>query len=213
MLAPVGHSGWLLIVHPDFLWNTPLAKAIQRYEFFGYEINETLFLSDKEEATITAIMKNIEHEYHSNIDRFSQDLIIAQLELLLKYADRYYHRQFLTRKISNHGILDQLETHLDEYFCESGDLNNGLLSVELIAKKLCVSPNYLSSVLKMLTGQNTQQHIHAKLIDKAKEKLSTTDLSVSEIAYELGFEHAQSFSKLFKSKTSFSPSAFRSSFN
>jgi AraC family transcriptional activator of pobA len=211
--ADLKRSGWLLLVHPDFLWNTLLAKTIKKYEYFNYSVHEALFLSEKEEITIMGMLQNIEQEYHSNIDKFSQDLIIAQLELLLTYADRFYHRQFLTRKISNHKILDRLEDILSEYFNGDALSQKGLPTVQYVAGKLNVSPNYLSEMLKVLTGQSTQQHIHDKLIEKAKEKLSTTDLSVSEIAYELGFEHPQSFSKLFKTKTSLSPLEFRHSFN
>jgi len=203
----------MLHVHPDFLWNTPLAKTIKQYEYFDYSVNEALFLSEKEEAIITGIMQNIQQEYHSNIDKFSQDIIIAQIELLLTYAERFYQRQFITRKITNHKILDQLEDILTDYFNGDGLVENGLPTVQSIAEALSVSPNYLSGLLKVLTGQSTQQHIHDKLIEKAKEKLSTTDLSVTEIAYELGFEHPQSFNKLFKAKTSLSPSEFRHSFN
>ena len=206
-------SGWMLFVHPDFLWNTPLAKAIKQYEYFSYSVHEALFLSEKEETTIISLMQNMEHEYQSNIDKFSQDIIIAQLELLLNYADRFYHRQFITRKITNHKILDRLEEILTAYFNSDNLVKKGLPSVQYIAGSLNVSPGYLSGLLKMLTGQSTQQHIHDKLIDKAKEKLSTTGLSVSEIAYGLGFEHPQSFSKLFKTKTNFSPSEYRQSFN
>jgi AraC family transcriptional activator of pobA len=206
-------SGWMLLVHPDFLWNTPLAKTIKQYEYFDYSVNEGLFLSEKEENTISGIMQSIQQEYHSNIDKFSQDLIIAQIELLLKYSERFYQRQFLTRKISNHKILGRLEEVVTDYF-NSGDLiKKGLPTVQYIADTLNISPNYLSGMLKSLTGLTTQQHIHEKLIEKAKEKLSITDLSVSEIAYELGFEHPQSFSKLFKTKTKFSPLEFRQSFN
>lgn len=207
------HSGWLLLIHPDFLWNTPLAKTIKQYEYFNYSVNEALHLSEKEEAIITGIIQQIEQEYHSNIDKFSQDVIIAQLELLLTYADRFYHRQFITRKITNHKILTRLEDLLTAYFNSDAMIKEGLPTVQYIARTLNVSPNYLSSLLKVLTGQNTQQHIHAKLIEKAKEKLSTTDLSVSEIAYELGFEHPQSFSKFFKTKTNQSPLEFRQTFN
>jgi AraC family transcriptional regulator, transcriptional activator of pobA len=206
-------SGWMLLIHPDFLWNTSLAKTIKQYEYFDYSTHEALFLSEKEEATIISLMKNMEQEYRSNIDKFSQDIIIAQLELLLNYADRFYHRQFITRKIANHQILNRLEDVVNEYF-NSDDLGKkGLPTVQYIAGALNVSPNYLSGLLKVLTGQSTQQHLHDKLIEKAKEKLSTSDLSVSEIAYELGFEHPQSFSKLFKSKTNVSPLEFRQSFN
>ncbi|KAA9034557.1 helix-turn-helix transcriptional regulator [Ginsengibacter hankyongi] len=206
-------SGWILLVHPDFLWNSHLAKTIKQYEYFDYSVNEALFLSDKEEETIINIIQNIQKEYHSNIDKFSQDIIIAQLELLLNYSDRFYNRQFITRKITNHTILDRLEDLLNEYFDSDDLIKKGLPTVQHIAESLNVSPNYLTGLLKSLTGQSTQQHIHDKLIEKAKEQLSTTSLTVSEIAYELGFEHPQSFSKLFKTKTNFSPLEFRQSFN
>lgn len=211
--AEVKRSGWLLLVHPDFFWNTPLAKAIRKYEYFDYSVNEALFLSEKEEATVNSIIHDMQQEYLANIDKFSQDIIIAQIELLLTYAERFYNRQFITRKIANHKLLDRLEDILTDYFNNDGLAEKGLPTVHDIAEMLNVSPNYLSSMLKVLTGQSTQQHIHNKLIEKAKEKLSTTNLSVSEIAYELGFEHPQSFSKLFKTKTNLSPLEFRESFN
>jgi AraC family transcriptional activator of pobA len=207
------HTGWLLLVHPDFLWNTPLAKTIKQYEYFNYSVHEALFLSDKEEIMIINLMRNIAQEYHSNIDKFSQDVIIAQLELLLTYSERFYNRQFITRKINNHKILNRLEDILTEYFTNENLTEKGLPTVHYIAETLNVSPGYLSGLLKTLTGQSTQQFIHDKLLEKAKEKLSTTDLSVSEIAYALGFEHPQSFSKLFKTKTKLSPLEFRASFN
>lgn len=210
-----GHqqTGWMLLIHPDFFWNTPLAKTIKQYEYFDYSVNEALFLSEKEEATIIGILQNIQQEYHSNIDKFSQDIIISQIGVLLNYSERFYHRQFITRKITNHKILDQLETLLNGYFNKDDLSEKGLPTVQYVASELNVSPNYLSGLLNVLTGQSTQQHIHNKLIEKAKEKLSTTDLSVSEIAYSLGFEHPQSFSKLFKTKTKLSPVEFRLSFN
>ncbi len=206
------HSGWLLLIHPDFLWNTPLAKAIKGYEYFSYAVNEALHLSEKEEAILTNIIQNMAGEYHANMDKFSQNIIIAQLEVLLNYAERFYHRQFLTRKITNHQILSRLEDVLTDCF-NSNAIETRLPAVSYIAERLNVSPNYLSGLLKVLTGQTTQQHIHDKLIQKAKEKLSNTNLSINEIAYELGFEHSQSFSKLFKTKTHFSPLEFRQSFN
>ena len=211
--TPLEQSGWILLVHPDFLWNTPLAKTIKHYEYFDYSVNEALFLSEKEETIIGGIMEGIQQEYHSNIDQFSQDLIIAQLEVLLKYSERFYQRQFLTRKIINRQILERLETVINDYLNSDDMLKSGLPSVHYVAQKLNLSPNYLSGMLKVLTGQTTQQHIHDKLIQKAKEKLSVTNLSVSEIAYALGFEHPQSFSKLFKTKTNLSPLEFRQSFN
>ncbi|MFT3935104.1 MAG: helix-turn-helix transcriptional regulator [Chitinophagaceae bacterium] len=206
-------TGWMLLIHPDFMWNTSLAKSIKKYEYFDYAVHEALFLSEKEETIIGGIMQNIDNEYRSNIDKFSQDIIVAQIEVLLSYSERFYQRQFITRKINNHSILNRLEDLLSDYFDNEELVSKGLPTVQYIAGMLNVSPNYLSGLLKVLTGQSTQHHIHNKVIEKAKEKLSTTDLSVSEIAYELGFEHPQSFSKLFKTKTNYSPLEFRQSFN
>jgi AraC family transcriptional activator of pobA len=211
--ATLRHTGWMLLIHPDYLWNTPLSKAVKHYAYFDYAVNEALYLSDKEESTITNLMQNISQEYCSNIDNFSQNVIIAQLELLLTYGERFYQRQFITRKITNHQILNRLDDILTACFSGDNLSKKGLPTVQYIADALNVSPSYLSSLLKTLTGQSTQQHIHDKLMEKAKEKLSTTGLSVSEIAYELGFEHSQSFSKLFKTKTNLSPLEFRQSFN
>ncbi|WP_028298049.1 helix-turn-helix domain-containing protein [Olivibacter sitiensis] len=206
-------TGWLLLIHPDFLWNTSLAKKIKSYDFFQYAVNEALFLSDKEEKVIVDILQNIEREYQSNIDKFSQELIIAQLEMLLIYSERFYERQFLTRKKSNYELLERFEKVLLNYFESGRLLENGIPTVTDIAEQLTISPNYLGTLLRLNTQQNTQQHIQNKLIDFAKERLSTTNLSVSEIAYDLGFEHPQSFSKLFKQKTNQTPLEFRTSFN
>lgn len=206
-------DGWMLFIHPDFLWNTPLAQKIRQYEFFDYATNEALFLSEKEETTINGIANNIRTEYNANIDNFSQDVIIAQLELLLTYAQRFYARQFITRKVTNSKILQRVEEVLNDYFNQQDLAARGLPTVQFVADKLHLSTKYLSSLLKQCTGLTTQQHIHEKLIAKAKEKLSTTGLSVSEIAYDLGFEHSQSFSKLFKAKTALSPLEFRAAFN
>ena len=206
-------SGWMLLVHPDFLWKTSLAKAINRYEFFGYSVYEALFLSKKEEITVNGIIENIRHECHANIDKFSQNIIVSHLETLLNYSERFYERQFITRKITNHAVLDRLDQLLNDYFNDEDLISKGLPSVQVFANDLNISPNYLSRLLKTLTGQSTQQIIHEKLISKAKERLSTTELSVSEIAYALGFEHPQSFTKLFKSKTNLSPLEFRANFN
>ena len=207
------HSGYLLIFHPDFLWGTPLAKKIKQYDFFGYHLKEALHLSDKEENMLVSIFQNIIQEYHSSIDPFSQDLIITQIALLLTYSERFYHRQFITRKKSNHSVLEKLEDLLNDFFKGDNLSSNGLLTVKNISKQLNLSPNYLSKLLKTLTGKSTQEFIHEKLIQLAKEKLSTTELSVNEIAYGLGFEHPQSFSKLFKKKTQLTPLEFRKTFN
>jgi len=206
-------SGWLLLFHPDFLWNTPLAKKIGQYGFFDYAVNEALFLSDKEEATLMQIVANIRQEYRNNMDKFSHDIIITQMESLLNYSDRFYQRQFMTRRKASHELLDRVNDKLVGYFNDANAMNNGLPTVTYLAENLHVSPDYLSGLLKTLTGLTAQQHIHEKLIEKAKQQLSATSLSVSEIAYQLGFEHSQSFSKLFKAKTSLSPLAFRAIFN
>ncbi len=211
--AVVEPTGWLLLIHPDFLWNTPLAKKMKSYDFFNYAVNEALFLSEKEEETIVGILKNIQKEYRSNIDKFSQDLIIAQLDLLLIYADRFYERQFITRKKSTHELLERFEQLLSAYFNNGDALQKGIPTVTMLADHLNISPNYLGTLLRLHTNQSTQQHIQNKVIDMAKERLSTTSLTVSEIAYELGFEHPQSFSKLFKEKTQTTPLEFRKQFN
>jgi AraC family transcriptional regulator, transcriptional activator of pobA len=206
-------SGWILAIHPDFLFGTALAVNIKKYSFLNYSAKEALFLSEKEESIINGILQNIRNEYQTNLDQYSQQIIISQLELLLNYAERFYQRQFLTRKISNHQILDKLETLLNDYFNSDNILNNGLPTVQYFSQTLNLTADYLSTMLKSLTGQTTQQHIQNKLIEMAKVKLSTTNLSVSEIAYELGFEHSQSFNKFFKSKTKQTPLEFRASFN
>lgn len=158
----------MLLIHPDFVWNTSLAKKIKQYEYFDYSVHEALFLSEKEETIIGGVMQNIQQEYHSNIDKFSQSVIIAQVELLLTYSERFYQRQFITRKISGHQILNRLEDMLKEYFNSDNLIEKGLPTVLYIAETLHVSPNYLSGLLKVLTGQSTQQHIHDKLIEKPK---------------------------------------------
>ena len=206
-------SGWLLLIHPDFLWNTDLSETISKYDFFQYAVNEALFLSDKEEAIIEEILQSIEKEYQSNIDKFSQGLIIKQLERLLIYAERFYERQFITRAKPNHEFVSRFESLLTAQFTTEKLLENGVPTVTSLAESMNISPNYLASLLRIYTKQNTQQHIQNKIIQYAKLRLSTTNLSVSEIAYELDFEHLQSFSKLFKNKTSKTPLEFRQSFN
>jgi AraC family transcriptional activator of pobA len=183
------------------------------YGFFSYSTNEALHLSEEEKTVITSIFKMIETELNSRIDDQSQNVVIAQIELLLNYANRFYKRQFITRKAVNHHLLQKLEDLLNSYFNSNASLSQGIPTVQYLAGELNLTPTYLSDMLRSLTGQNAQQHIHDKLIEKAKEKLSTTRLPVSEIAYALGFEHPQSFSKLFKLKTNLSPLEFRQSFN
>lgn len=206
-------SGYWLVFHSDFILNYPLGKTIKDFGFFSYSINEALHLSDKEEKMLEGIFKNIEQEYQTSIDQFSQDVMVSHLELLLNYCNRFYNRQFLTRKKTGNDLLSKMEGLLDEYFKNDKLIESGLPTVQYFAEKMNVSSNYLSDMLRILTGQSTQQHIHNRLIEKAKETLTTTNLSISEIAYQLGFEHPQSFSKLFKSKTNLTPLEFRSSFN
>lgn len=207
------HSGYVLMIHPDFLRNYPLASQIKKYGFFSYSVNEALHLSEKEKAIVNSIFRIIEDELNSRIDDFSQDVLISQIELLLNYANRFYKRQFITRKAVNNDLLQSLEDILDDYFNTRKPLSEGVPTVQYLARQLNLSPNYLSDMLRSVTGQNAQQHIHNKLIEKSKELLSTTQLTVSEIAFQLGFEHPQSFNRLFKSKTQLSPLGFRQTFN
>lgn len=207
------YRGHTLLIHPDFIRNYPLGKNIHHFGFFSYSANEALHLSEKEKSVILNIFRNIEEELKSPIDDFSQDVIVAQIELILNYSNRYYKRQFITRKAVNHDLLAKLENLLSDYFGNETALMKGLPTVQYLAEQLNVSSHYLSDMLRSLTGQNAQQHIHNKLIEKAKEMLSVSHLSVAEIAYQLGFEHPQSFNKLFKSKTKLAPSEFRQSFN
>jgi AraC family transcriptional activator of pobA len=207
------YGGYTLLFHPDFIRNHPLGKSIKNYGFFSYSVAEALYLSEKEKEIITGIFKNMEIELESAIDHFSQDVMLSQIELLLNYSKRFYSRQFITRKIANSDLLTKFDEQLSNYFDTDKALITGLPTVQQLADQLHVSPHYLSDMLRSLTGQNTQQHIHHKLIEKAKEILSTTNLSIAEVAYQLGFEHPQSFNKIFKRKTKLSPLEFRQSFN
>lgn len=204
-------AGWLLSIHPDFLRTYPLSQKIKSFGFFDYEITEALILSEEEQQSIEVIFQQIAREYNLPIDNFSQDVIVANLEVSLSYCNRYYNRQFITRKVKHNELLTKVEKILNGYF-EDGN-NKGLPTAGYLAGELNLSPKYLSDCLKQLTGQTTQQLIHEKLIEQAKERLTATELSVSEIAYQLGFEYSQSFSKLFKSKTSQTPNEYRQSFN
>lgn len=208
-----GNSGYSLIIHPDFLQGYPLARKIQQYGFFSYATNEALHLSEQERTTMQSIYTIIQGELNNRLDDFSQEVIIAQVELLLSYAKRFYKRQFLTRQVIAHELLLQLEELLNSYFNEEEPFSHGIPTVQYLADRLHYTPNYLSDMLRLLTGLNAQQHIHQKLIERSKELLSTTNLTISEVAYQLGFEHPQSFSRLFKMKTSISPVQFRSAFN
>lgn len=209
-----GSAEWFVfLIHPDYLLGSPLAKKIKQYAFFSYSVNEALHLSEKEKEIMLSVFHIIQEELNDRIDEFSQDIVLSQLDLLLNYANRFYKRQFITRTVVNKDILQKTETILDDYFNQEKALESGIPSVQYISEKLNISAGYLSDMLRSLIGQNAKQYIHYKLIEKAKEKLSTTELSVSEIAYELGFGHSQSFNKLFKQKTNQSPLEFRAGFN
>ena len=206
------YEGLTLLIHPDFFRNYSLATRIKSFGFFSYSANEALFLSDKEKQTIFSVFENIKEELNNTIDDFSQDVIISHVEVLLNYSNRFYKRQFITRKAVNSDLLSKIEELLNVYFEKEDGLNQGLPTVELLATELSLSSRYLSDMLRSLTGQNAQQLIHEKLIEKAKDYLTTTQLSVAEIAYQLGFEHPQSLNKLFKNKTNQTPVQFKQGF-
>lgn len=202
-------DGWVLIFHPDLISKSALGKKINEYTFFSYDSHEALHLSDQERQIITGIVKAIKDEYSQNIDVFSQDLIISNLELLLNYCKRFYGRQFITRTNVYKDVVIRFEEFLKSYFSSDKPESQGLPSVKYCAQKMCYSPNYLSDLLKKETGKNTQEHIHFYLIEKAKIMLLGTQEPVSEIAHSLGFKYPQHFSKLFKSKTGMLPTEYR----
>ncbi len=201
-----------LLIHPDCLASYPLARKIREYGFFTYAANEALHVSEAEREVLLALFRTMEVELTSRLDEFSQAVVIAQLDLLLTYANRFYKRQFLTRKAAHHDLLHRLEAALAECFRPERLSEQGIPTVQHLAERLRMSPSYLSDLLRTLTGQSAQQHIHDRLIERAKEQLAATGLTVSEVAYALGFEHSQSFSRFFKTKTNLSPLAFRRSF-
>lgn len=204
-------SGWLVNIHPEFFRSYTLSQKIKQLGFFDYVINEALILSEDEQKSMEIIFQQVEREYHLPIDSFSQDVIVANLEVLLSYCNRYYKRQFVTRKISAGGILERFEIILESHF--QNIHNQRLPSPSYLASQLNISTRYLSDMLKQLTGHTTQQLIQNKIIDLSKDRLTSTQMSVSEIAYQLGFEYPQSFSKLFKMKTNQTPLEYRQSFN
>lgn len=207
------YSGYTLLFHPDFIRDYPLGAKIKTFGFFSYSANEALLLSDKEKQTVFSVFDNIKEELTSSMDDFSQDLVVSHIEVLFNYSNRFYKRQFSTRIDVNNDLLTRMEQILNNYFKEGQPLERGLPTVEYLGEQLHVSPRYLSDMLRSFTGRSAQQHIHDTLIDKAKEYLTSTNLSVSQIAYEIGFEHSQSFSKLFKKKTNLTPLQFKQSFH
>lgn len=202
-------KGFSINFHEDFLKGTELALQIKKYGFFSYSVNEALHLSPKEEKQIESIVENIEIEYQNNQDVFSKEIIISQLNTLLKYANRFYERQFLNRKELSNDLLEQFNLQLSEYF-ESGQLQEqGIPSIEQIANKMSVSQRYLSDTLKKETGKTTTEHLQLHLIEEAKNILLQPNKSISEVAFDLGFEYPQYFSRLFKKKEGISPTEYR----
>lgn len=202
-------EGWILYFHPDLLRNTNLGNKINEYTFFNYASNEALHLSEDEKQKVSSITREIEMEYSQNIDQHSQTLIVSNLELLLNHCTRFYDRQFYTRSKHQQDIIADLETYLKTYFDSDRPVHEGIPTVKQCAEKLNLSPNYLSDLLKVITGKNTQEHIHFFLIEKAKNSLLSTNSSISQVAYDLGFEYPQYFSNLFKKKTGYSPNEYR----
>lgn len=202
-------EGWFLAFHPDFMYGSDLGKKIRNYTFFNYGSNEALHVSDAEKKTLESIISAIEAEYSKNIDRHTQGLILNNIELILNYCDRFYERQFFTRSKVSSDTLQNFEQLLNHYFEDENLIDKGIPDVKYFAEKLNLSSNYLSDLLTKYSGKTTIEHIHLKLVDKAKNLLLGTSKSISEIAYELGFEHPSHFTKIFKTKTGLSPLHFR----
>jgi len=201
-------EGWGLYFHPELIRNTALGKKINEYSFFSYAENEALHLSEQEKLILLSILKQMENEYNTNIDHYSNDLIISNIELLLNYCRRFYGRQFITRTNQNKDVIVRFEEFITDYFNSDELQNSGIPTVKYCADAMNLSPNYFSDMLKSETGKNTQEHIHYYLLEKAKNKLVNSNLSINEIAHELGFEYPQNFSKLFKKKVGVSPSLY-----
>ncbi|WP_300441330.1 helix-turn-helix transcriptional regulator [Christiangramia sp.] len=206
-------KGFSINFHEDFLKGTELAHQIKKYGFFSYSVNEALHLSPKEEKQIKSIVENIDVEYQNNHDEFSKEIIISQLDTLLKYANRFYERQFLNRKDLSNDLLEKFKAHVSKFF-ESGQIQEkGIPSIERIAGKMMVSQRYLSDTLKKETGKTTTEHLHLYIIEEAKHILLQPNKSISEVAYELGFGYPPYFSRLFKKKEGISPTQYREKYN
>ncbi len=202
-------EGWALFIHPDLLYGTDLGRKIHQYSFFDYQANEALHVSEEEQLILKDCITKIEKEYLQNIDKHSHGLIVSNIELLLNYCNRFYDSQFYTRTKINADIVQRFERLLKDYFKEEAMAGTSLPSVSYFASKLNLSPNYLSDLLQKFTGKTTIEYIHLELVAQAKSLLWSTDVSISEIAYRLGFGHPSHFTKLFKTKTGKSPSEFR----
>ncbi|WP_335964735.1 helix-turn-helix transcriptional regulator [Galbibacter sp. PAP.153] len=205
-------TGFMLVFKADFIRHSPLGKVINTYGFFSYAIAEALHLSEKENEIIMSLLQQIKNELKNNIDNYSQDLVISHIDLLLNYSRRFHNRQFLTRNAENNDLLIKIEEILRDYLNTKASIS-GLPTVKYLSEELNMSPSYLSDMLRNLLGQNAQTYIQNFIINEAKDLISTTNLSVKEIAYNLGFQHPQSFSSMFKKKTHQTPLQYRASFN
>ncbi len=202
-------EGWGLYFHPELIRKSPLGKRIYEYSFFSYAENEALHLSEHEEQILLSLLKQMENEYNTNIDHYSHDLIISNIELLLNYCRRFYGRQFITRTNLNKDVIIRFEELIIDYFNSDKLKDKGIPTVKYCAEAMNLSPNYFSDLLKSETGKNTQEHIHYHLLEKAKNILISSNKSINEVAYELGFEYPQSFYKFFRKKVGVSPTVFR----
>lgn len=204
-----GSSGWTLLFHPDLIRKSELGRTIEDYSFFNYDLNEALHLSENEKNSITELVLKIQEEYNQNIDKHSQELIIANIEMLLKYSKRFYDRQFFTRTNLNQDLLSEFNTVVRTYYNSENPIESGVLSVKECARQLNLSVNYLGDLIKSETGRSAKDQINDYVIEKAKNQLLGSKESISQIAYSLGFEYPQGFNKLFKAKVGISPSAYR----
>lgn len=202
-------EGWGLYFHPELIRNSNLGKKIHEYSFFSYEENEALHLSEEEKQTLLSILKQMKNEYNTNIDHYSHELIISNIELFLNYCKRFYGRQFITRTNQNKDLIVNFENFLSEYVNSDKLRTIGIPSVKHCAEAMHLSANYFGDLIKNETGRNAQEHIHYFLMEQAKNLLISSEKRINEIAYDLGFEYQQSFSKLFKNKVGLSPTEYR----
>ena len=205
-------NGFVICIHEDFLLNHFLHSEIKKYSFFDYEVNEALHLSPKEEEIIWDLFNKIKSEYHNNQDEFSKNIIISHIDSILKYSQRYYKRQFLDRIVFSGTIISRFTEILKAYF-ERGSLQeNGLPTVKYMASQLAISPRYLTDLLKQETGKTALEHIHIFLVGEAKNLLISSNNTVAETAYQLGFENPPYFSRLFKKEVGLTPVEYKDRF-
>ena len=203
-------TGYGLLFHPDFIRGTQLGHDIRNYSFFSYEAREALHLSERERHTFIDCLQNIQEELQHSVDRMSKRLIANHIELLLNYCLRFYERQFITRQDAHHDILTRFETFLDQYFTGDNAAQKGLPSVKHCASELCLSTNYFGDLIKKETGRTALEYIQDKIISIAKEQLLLPSESISQIAYQLGFQYPQHFTRVFKKATGMTPNEYRS---